>query len=103
MTETFKREQAEQQSLLLKAQRGELGVGAEAAQVSPVAAAAAARGRVELRRRQRAHVDRPLPPLAEESGRTWKADADSPPSSREYDSQEDVKTRVTPPTLPHRR
>ncbi|HEY1584253.1 MAG TPA: serine/threonine-protein kinase [Polyangia bacterium] len=104
MTEAFKSEQAEQQALLLKAQRGELDPGSEAAQVSPVAAAAAAQAESNYAvDNERTSID-PLPQLGEDSGRNWKAEVDShgevhavvvePP---EFDSQEDIKTRAMPP------
>ncbi|HXU71971.1 MAG TPA: serine/threonine-protein kinase [Polyangia bacterium] len=110
MTETFKSEQAEQQRLLSQAQRGELGSGsAEAAQVSPVAAAAAAQAESNYAvDNERTSID-PLPQLGDESGRNWKAEADvvggpvggpvviDPP---EFDSQEDIKTRAIPPPMP---
>jgi serine/threonine-protein kinase len=89
MNETFKAEEAEQRRLISQAQRGELGM-AEAAQVSPVAAAAAAEAASNYAvDNERTSVDL-LPPLADESGRNWKADVDEV----SYDSQEDIKTRV---------
>jgi hypothetical protein len=105
MTDTFKDEQAEQQRLLSQAQRGELGSGAEAVQVSPVAAAAAAEAASNYAvDNERTSVDL-VPPLAEDSGRNWKAEADEVNAADvEYDSQENVKTRVlggdAPPTQP---
>src|SRR5262249_20598824 len=105
----FKEEEAEQRRLISQAQRGELGQ-AEAIAVSPVAAAAAAA--VESNYavdNERTSIDI-MPPLADESGRNWKADADfvkhpadsgvrttSVTAEPEYDSQEDIKTRTIPP------
>jgi len=89
MNETFKAEEAEQRRLISQAQRGELGVG-EAVQVTPVAAAAAAEAASNYAvDNERTSVDL-LPPLAEDSGRNWKADVDE----ISYDSQENIKTRV---------
>jgi len=89
MNETFKAEEAEQRRLISQAQRGELGVG-EAVQVTPVAAAAAAEAASNYTvDNERTSVDL-LPPLAEDSGRNWKADVDE----ISYDSQENIKTRV---------
>jgi hypothetical protein len=93
MNESFAAEKAEQNRLISQAQRGELGSAEEAVQVSPVAAAAAAEAASNYAvDNERTSIDL-LPPLADESGRNWKADADSL-SEPEYDSQESVKTRV---------
>ncbi|HEX6836145.1 MAG TPA: serine/threonine-protein kinase [Polyangia bacterium] len=94
MNETFAAEDAEQRRLIAQAQKGELG-DAEAVQVSPVAAAAAAEAASNYTvDNERTSVDL-LPPLAEESGRNWKAEADEVNASDiEYDSQENIKTRV---------
>ena len=94
MTESFAAEHAEQQRLIAQAQRGELGSGDEAVQLSPVAAAAAAETASNYAvDNERTSVDL-LPPLAEESGRNWKAEVDDIGGEPEYDSQENVKTRV---------
>jgi hypothetical protein len=105
MNETFAAEEAEQRRLIAQALRGELGNADEAVQVSPVAAAAAAETASNYAvDNERTSVDL-LPPLAEDSGRNWKAEADEVNASDiEYDSQENVKTRVLsgdpPPTQP---
>jgi eukaryotic-like serine/threonine-protein kinase len=100
MAATFSEEEAEQRRLLSQAQRGELGSGAAAVQVSAVAAAAAAEAASNyVVDNERTSVDL-LPPLAEESGRRWKADpADFAPDGgvEEYDSQHDIVTRAIPP------
>jgi serine/threonine-protein kinase len=103
MNETFAAEEAEQRRLIAQAQRGELGNADEAVQVSPVAAAAAAETASNYAvDNERTSVDL-LPPLAEDSGRNWKADPEDV-SDVDYDSQENVKTRVLngdpPPTQP---
>jgi serine/threonine protein kinase len=106
MNETFAAEDAEQRRLISQAQRGELGSGDEAAQLSPVAAAAAAEMASNyVVDNERTSVDL-LPPLAEDSGRNWKADADTLHDG-EYDSQEDIQTRAQgrpepppPPPMP---
>jgi serine/threonine protein kinase len=93
MNETFAAEEAEQRRLILQAQKGELGAGDEAAQLSPVAAAAAAEMASNyVVDNERTSVDL-LPPLAEDSGRNWKADPDTL-NDGEFDSQENVKTRA---------
>jgi len=93
MNETFAAEDAEQRRLIAQAQRGELGNADEAVQVSPVAAAAAAEAASNYAvDNERTSVDL-LPPLAEDSGRNWKADPEDV-SDVDYDSQENVKTRV---------
>jgi serine/threonine protein kinase len=92
MNETFAAEEAEQRRLISQAQKGELGV-AEAVQVSPVAAAAAAEAASNYAvDNERTSVDL-LPPLAEDSGRNWKADPIDV-QEPEYDSQENIKTRI---------
>ncbi len=100
MNETFAAEEAEQRRLIAQAQKGELGSEAEAVQLSPVAAAAAAEAASNYAvDNERTSVDL-LPPLAEDSGRNWKADVDDL-HDPEFDSQENVKTRVLgnePPT-----
>jgi serine/threonine-protein kinase len=102
MNDTFAAEEQEQRRLIAQAQRGELGESAEAVQVSPVAAAAAAEAAPNYAvDNERTSVDL-LPPLAEESGRNWKADLDEI-SDHEQDSQENIKTRVIndePPPAP---
>ncbi len=93
MNEAFAAEEQEQRRLIAQAMRGELGATDEAVQVSPVAAAAAAEAAPNYAvDNERTSVDL-LPPLAEESGRNWKADIDDVVDG-EYDSQENVKTRV---------
>ncbi|HEX8950805.1 MAG TPA: serine/threonine-protein kinase, partial [Polyangia bacterium] len=93
MNETFAAEDAEQRRLIAQAQKGELGSSAEAVQLSPVAAAAAAETASNYAvDNERTSVDL-LPPLAEDSGRNWKASADEL-AEPEYDSQENIKTRV---------
>jgi serine/threonine-protein kinase len=93
MNDTFAAEEQEQRRLIAQAQRGELGESAEAVQVSPVAAAAAAEAAPNYAvDNERTSVDL-LPPLAEDSGRNWKADIDEI-SDHEHDSQENIKTRV---------
>jgi serine/threonine protein kinase len=93
MTDKFAAEEAEQRRLISQAQRGELGSGEEAAQLSPVAAAAAAEVASNYAvDNERTSVDL-LPPLGEDSGRNWKADADTLQDG-DYDSQEDIKTRA---------
>ncbi|MCU1280818.1 MAG: hypothetical protein JWM53_4364, partial [bacterium] len=93
MMATFAAEEAEQRRLLLRAQRGELDNADEAAQVSPVAAAAAAEMNANyVVDNERTSIDL-LPPLGEDSGRNWKADVDLAGADLE-DSQEDVKTRA---------
>ncbi|HWE26660.1 MAG TPA: serine/threonine-protein kinase, partial [Polyangia bacterium] len=106
MNEAFAAEEAEQRRLILRAQRGELGSAEEAAQVSPVAAAAAAEAASNYAvDNERTSVDL-LPPLAEDSGRNWKADVDGvPPIDPETDSQERTRARPLqkqePPPMPH--
>ena len=96
MNDAFAAERAEQNRLISQATRGELGSAEEAVQVSPVAAAAAAEAASNYAvDNERTSVDL-LPPLADESGRNWKADADDM-GEPEYDSQENVKTRVHGP------
>ena len=95
MNETFNAEEAEQRRLFSQAQRGELGSARRAAQVSPVAAAAAAeaepRTTPSTTSARRSIV---LPPLAEESGRNWKADVDDGSAiDPENDSQERTRAR----------
>jgi serine/threonine-protein kinase len=93
MNETFAAEEAEQRRLISRAQKGELDSAEEAAQVSPVAAAAAAETASNYAvDNERTSVDL-LPPLGEDSGRNWKAEPDIV-NEPEYDSQENIKTRV---------
>jgi serine/threonine-protein kinase len=103
MNEKFAAEEAEQRRLISQAQRGELGSAEEAAQVSPVAAAAAAEAASNYAvDNERTSVDL-LPPLAEDSGRNWKADIDDFPINPETDSQERTRARPLhkpPPTPP---
>jgi eukaryotic-like serine/threonine-protein kinase len=94
MNETFAAEESEQRRLISQALKGELASGAEAAQVSPVAAAAAAEAASNYAvDTERTSVDL-LPPLAEDSGRNWKAEPDDIPIDHETDSQE--RTRHLP-------
>ncbi len=103
MNETFAAEEAEQRRLISQAQRGELGAGEEAAQLSPMAAAAAAEAASNyVVDNERTSVDL-LPPLAEESGRNWKSlEAEAAAAhDPEFDSQENIKTRAQiQPLLP---
>jgi eukaryotic-like serine/threonine-protein kinase len=100
MTDTFAAEEAEQRRLVSQAQRGELESVDAALQVSPVAAAAAAEAQANyVVDNERTSIDL-LPPLAEESGRNWKADPESlheggDPSvilEEEPDSEHDIPT-----------
>jgi len=103
MNDKFAAEEAEQRRLISQALRGELGSAEEAAQVSPVAAAAAAEAASNYAvDNERTSVDL-LPPLAEDSGRNWKADVDDIPIDPENDSQERTRARPMhkpPPTPP---
>jgi serine/threonine-protein kinase len=100
MAETFAAEEAEQRRLVTQAQRGELESVDAALQVSPVAAAAAAEAQANYAvDNERTSIDL-LPPLAEDSGRNWKADPDvindTGPSSvvvdDDVDSEHDIPT-----------
>jgi serine/threonine-protein kinase len=97
MAATFEEEQAQQQRLLQQAQRGELGAGAEAAQLSAVAAAAVMESQVNyvaVSEEERTSVDL-LPPLAEDSGRKPKVAPG--PGDPEWDAEEEIMTKAIPP------
>ncbi|MDB4971370.1 MAG: serine/threonine protein kinase [Myxococcales bacterium] len=99
MRSAFGAEEQEQQRLLSQAQRGELGSAAEAVQVSPVAAAAAAETAANyVAQDERTSVDL-LPPLGEDSGRNWKSDLDGD-EVEDHDPLFDMKTTTMPPPPP---
>ncbi len=96
MESTFAEEEAEQRRLVGQAQKGELGSDAEAAQVSPVAVAAAAESMANYQvQEDRTSIDL-LPPLGEDSGRSWKSEIDQPAIDPDYD----LKTTLVPPKEP---
>jgi serine/threonine protein kinase len=90
MEGTFAAEEIEQQRLVSQAQRGELASTADAAQVSPVAVAAAAESASNyIVDEERTSVDL-LPPLGEDSGRALKVDEEP------FDPNYDLKTIAMP-------
>jgi serine/threonine-protein kinase len=95
METSFADEETEQRRLVAQAQRGELGGGKEAAQVSPVAVAAAAEAESNyIVLEERTSVDL-LPPLGEDSVRNLKID----PTELPQDPELDVATRAMPSPL----
>ena len=90
MNGTFAAEEAEQRRLISRASKGELGSAEEAVQVSPVAAAAAAEAASNYAVDNERTLGGSLAAVGRGLGRNWKAEADEV----DYDSQEDIKTRV---------